>query len=198
MILVIDNYDSFVHNVGRYFAVLGAQVEIVRNDAITIDGIGRLAPRAIVISPGPCTPAEAGISCASIEMFSGKIPILGVCLGHQCLGVVHGGRIARAQRPLHGQSSAVDHDGTGLFQNLPSPLQVGRYHSLIVEETPVMLEDLSIDGRSEEGEIMALTHRAHPTWGVQFHPESVLTPQGERLFANFLRLADAWSVDALA
>lgn len=198
MILVIDNYDSFVHNVARYFAVLGAASEIVRNDAVTIDDIRRLQPDAIVISPGPCTPAEAGISSAVIEELSGKIPILGVCLGHQCMGQVFGGRIAHALRPLHGQMSEISHDGKGLFAALPSPLPVGRYHSLIVEPTPAMERVLRVDALSEEGEIMALSHREHPTLGVQFHPESVLTPQGRALFGNFLELAKAWVPDAVA
>ncbi len=198
MILVVDNYDSFVHNVARYFAMLGAPSEVVRNDAVTIDDIRRVRPDAIVISPGPCTPAEAGISCAIIEELSGKIPILGVCLGHQCLGVVHGGRIARARRPLHGQSSDIAHGGARLFAGLPSPLTVGRYHSLVVEPNASMTDVLTVDARSDEGEIMALSHRHHPTYGVQFHPESVLTPQGRALFANFLMLAKAWVPDAVA
>ncbi len=198
MILVVDNYDSFVHNIARYFAMLGAASKVVRNDAVTIDDIRRLRPDAIVISPGPCTPAEAGISCAIIEELSGKIPILGVCLGHQCLGAVHGGRIVRAHRPLHGQTSAITHDGARLFEGLPSPLEVGRYHSLIVEPTAAMARALTIDARSEEGEIMALSHRHHPTYGVQFHPESVLTPQGRAPFGNFLTPARAWVAEAAA
>ena len=198
MILVIDNYDSFVHNVARYFETLGAPTEVVRNDAVTLDDIRRLRPDAIVISPGPCTPAEAGVSCAILEELSGAVPILGVCLGHQCLGVVHGGKIGHARRPLHGQSSDIAHDGDRLFAGLPSPLAVGRYHSLIVQPTAPMTAALAIDAWSEEGEIMALSHRHHPTYGVQFHPESVLTPQGRTLFANFLALAKAWMPDAVA
>ena len=198
MILVVDNYDSFVHNIARYFGVLGAATKVVRNDAISVADVRRLQPYAVVISPGPCTPAEAGISCAIIEELSGDIPILGVCLGHQCLGVVHGGHITRARRPLHGQTSQITHGGARLFASLPSPLQVGRYHSLIVEGTSAMDETLSIDARSEEGEVMALSHRVHPTYGVQFHPESVLTPQGLSIFSNFLTLAKAWVPDAVA
>jgi para-aminobenzoate synthetase component 2 len=198
MILVIDNYDSFVHNVARYFEVLGAPTRVVRNDALTIADIRRLRPEAIVISPGPCTPAEAGISCAVLEDLSGVVPILGVCLGHQCLGAVHGGRVVRARVPLHGQSSPVTHDDVRLFAGLPSPLAVGRYHSLIVEPTQAMIGALTIDAVSEEGEIMALSHRTHPTYGVQFHPESVLTVGGLDLFGNFLSLAKAWRQDAVA
>lgn len=196
MILVVDNYDSFVHNIARYFAMLGGAPEVVRNDAVTIDEIRRLGPKAIVISPGPCTPAEAGLSSEIIEQLSGKIPILGVCLGHQCLGAVHGGKIARAIRPLHGQTSEIRHEGVSLFEALPSPLEVGRYHSLIVEPTAAMRRTLRIDAVSEEGEVMALSHREHPTWGVQFHPESVLTPQGRAIFGNFLARARAFAVEA--
>jgi para-aminobenzoate synthetase component 2 len=198
MILIIDNYDSFVHNIARYFVRLGAQTEVVRNDTISLAAIRRLAPQAIVISPGPCTPAEAGVSCAILRDLSGLVPILGVCLGHQCLGAVYGGRIARARRPLHGQASPIRHTGHRLFDHLPSPMPVGRYHSLIVEPSPALERVCSIDAWSDEGEIMALSHREHPTYGVQFHPESVLTPDGEILFANFLALAAAWDAHAVA
>jgi para-aminobenzoate synthetase component 2 len=198
MILIVDNYDSFVHNIARYFTMLGAQNEVVRNDAVTLDDIRRFRPDAIVISPGPCTPAEAGISCAVIDAFSGSIPILGVCLGHQCIGAVYGGRIVHARRPLHGQSSDLRHDGARLFAGLPVPLSVGRYHSLVVEATDAMNLVLAVDAWSEEGEIMALSHRGHPTYGVQFHPESVLSPQGRALFENFLALARTWVSDAVA
>ena len=187
-----------MHNVARYFTMLGAPTEVVRNDAVTIDEIRHLRPDAIVISPGPCTPAEAGISRAIIETFSGEIPILGVCLGHQCLGAVHGGRIARARRPLHGQSAKITHEGERLFAGLASPLSVGRYHSLIVEPTADMDGALIVDAWSEEGEIMALSHRHHPTYGVQFHPESVLTAEGRALFQNFLVLARARVPHAVA
>ena len=203
MILVIDNYDSFVHNVARYFAVLGETTRVVRNDAIDLAGIRRLAPSAIVISPGPCTPAEAGISCKVLRDLSGAVPILGVCLGHQAVGDVFGGRIARARYPLHGQATDIRHKGSRLFAGLPDPLPVGRYHSLIVEPTDAMAQTLMIDAWSPEGEIMALSHRHHATFGVQFHPESVLTSCGLALFGNFLRLAKAASpartpADALA
>lgn len=192
MILVVDNYDSFVANIGRYLRNLGAETVEVRNDAITVDEVERLAPRALLISPGPGRPSEAGVSEALVRRFSGRLPILGVCLGHQAIGEVFGGRIARAREPMHGRASLVDHDGTGLFAGLPQPLTVGRYHSLIVELDPVAAPDLVVTGRSEAGEIMALAHRSHPTLGVQFHPESVLTPQGAAILANFLAIARAF------
>lgn len=192
MILVIDNYDSFVHNVARYFATLGAATEVARNDALSIADIRRLRPDAIVLSPGPRTPAEAGISCAVLDALSGTVPILGVCLGHQCLGTVFGGRVARARKPMHGLPSDITHHGARLFAGLPNPLPVGRYHSLIVEPTEALEAVLTVDARSREGEIMALSHKRHPTYGVQFHPESVLTPSGRALFGNFLALAKAF------
>ena len=193
MILVIDNYDSFVHNVARYFAVLGEDVRVVRNDAVSVADIGAMRPDAIVISPGPCTPAEAGVSVDVIARFSGEIPILGVCLGHQCLGTVFGGAVEPAARPMHGLVSDIAHDGQRLFAGLPNPLPVGRYHSLIVAPNAALMAHLVVDARSEEGEIMALSHLSHPTYGVQFHPESVLTPSGEALFANFLDLSKSWT-----
>ncbi len=186
MILVIDNYDSFVHNLARHFVVLGEEVDVVRNDAIDVEGIRRRRPEALVISPGPCTPSQAGVSRAAIAELGGSVPILGVCLGHQAIGEVFGGRVARARLPLHGHATDIRHDGTGLFDGLPDPLPVGRYHSLIVEPTPAMEAALAVDARSVEGEIMALSHRRLPIWGVQFHPESVLTPSGLALLRNFL------------
>ena len=192
MILVIDNYDSFVFNVVRYFEELGETVRVARNDALDVAGIRALEPEAIVISPGPCTPAEAGISLPAIRELSGQVPLLGVCLGHQAIGAAFGGRVTRAGRPLHGQATPIRHDGAGLFAGLPDPMQVGRYHSLIVAPEPGMEERLHIDAVSTEGEVMALSHRTHPTWGVQFHPESVLTENGHALFGNFLRLARDW------
>lgn len=188
-VLVIDNYDSFVFNVVRYFEELGRDVVVRRNDEIDIAGIRRIAPAAIVISPGPGTPSDAGVCETVIEKFSGEVPILGVCLGHQAIGEVFGGRIGPAKRPLYGRASRLTHHGTGLFKGLPQPLLVGRYHSLIVERTPALESALSIDAVSEEGEIMALSHRSEPLYGVQFHPESILTEYGHALFANFLRLA---------
>ncbi|NEU11258.1 aminodeoxychorismate/anthranilate synthase component II [Methylobacterium sp. BTF04] len=192
MILVVDNYDSFVFNVVRYFEELGQSVRVVRNDALDIAGIRALEPEAVVISPGPCTPAEAGISLPAIRALSGEIPLLGVCLGHQAIGAAFGGTVTRAGRPLHGQATPITHDGRGLFTGLPNPMQVGRYHSLIVTPQPGMDQQLAIDAVSAEGEVMALSHRTHPTWGIQFHPESVLTENGHALFANFLSLARAW------
>lgn len=198
MILIIDNYDSFVFNIARYFNELGEEGCVVRNDAISPSYVSSLSPSAIVVSPGPCTPAEAGVSLAMVRELSGKIPILGVCLGHQCIGAAFGGSIERATLPLHGQASLIAHCGRGLFENLPSPLQVGRYHSLIVGRRPEMDEILAIDAVSAEGDIMALSHRQHPTFGVQFHPESVLTECGHRLLANFLRIAKRWPRHVLA
>ncbi|WP_092239683.1 aminodeoxychorismate/anthranilate synthase component II [Bradyrhizobium sp. Gha] len=188
MIAIIDNYDSFVFNIARYFHKLSEATEVIRNDAISISELVDLNPRAVVISPGPCTPNEAGISTAVVRDLSGRVPILGVCLGHQCIASAFGGRVARAHRPMHGRRSYVAHDGRGLFGGLPTPLEVGRYHSLIVELDQSCGQKLIVTARSEEGEIMALTHRDYPTYGVQFHPESILTPQGHVLLTNFLRL----------
>jgi para-aminobenzoate synthetase component II len=188
-VLVIDNYDSFVFNVARYFEELGRDVVVRRNDEIDIDAIRRAKPAAIVLSPGPGTPRDAGISEAVIAELTDEIPILGVCLGHQAIGEVFGGIIEPAKRPLYGRTSRLTHSGKGLFEGLPQPLVVGRYHSLIVERTPALETNLSIDAMSEEGEIMALSHHTAPVYGVQFHPESILTEFGHALFANFLRLA---------
>jgi anthranilate synthase/aminodeoxychorismate synthase-like glutamine amidotransferase len=189
VILVLDNYDSFVANIGRYLRNLGAETLSLRNDAVTLDEIERLAPEAIVISPGPGAPCDAGLSEAVIRAFSGRVPILGICLGHQAIGEVFGGRIARAREPMHGRASRIDHDGTGVFAGLEAPMTAGRYHSLVVEIDDREAADLVVTARSEAGEIMGLRHRAHPTHGVQFHPESVLTPEGAALLANFLRIA---------
>ncbi|MGY4502216.1 para-aminobenzoate synthetase component 2 [Bradyrhizobium sp. GM24.11] len=190
MIAIIDNYDSFVFNIARYFRKLGQATEVIRNDVISVGDLVALRPRAVVISPGPCTPTEAGISMAVVRELSGRIPILGICLGHQCIGSVFGGRVARACRPMHGRSSYATHDGQGLFKGLPSPLCVGRYHSLVVELDQSSAPHLTATARSEAGEIMALEHCYHPTYGVQFHPESILTPRGHELFINFLSLAN--------
>lgn len=184
MILIIDNYDSFVHNIARYFTELGAPVTVVRNDAVTE---ADLAAKAIVISPGPCTPQEAGCSLDVVRRLSGRVPILGVCLGHQVIGQVFGGRVVRAQHPMHGEASMIRHDGTGVFAGLPQPFSAGRYHSLIVED--VAATDLRITATSEDGEIMGLCHRSHPTMGVQFHPESILTEHGYDMLRNFLKEA---------
>ncbi|KLK92497.1 anthranilate synthase [Microvirga vignae] len=188
MILIIDNYDSFVFNVARYFFELGETVKVVRNDAIDLGTIRALSPRAVVLSPGPCSPLEAGVSCEIIRHLSGVLPLLGICLGHQCIGQVFGWRVTQARNPMHGRSSAVRHSCQGIFNSLPNPLKAGRYHSLIVEEDRNSTE-LEVTARSEDGEIMALQHRRHSTYGVQFHPESILTEHGHALLSNFLDLA---------
>lgn len=188
-VLLIDNYDSFVFNVARYFEELGREIVVQRNDAIDVAGIRRMAPAAIVISPGPGTPSDAGVSLSVVEKLSGEVPILGVCLGHQCIGAALGAPVVPAKRPLYGRTSQVSHNRERLFENMPQPLTVARYHSLIVAATPALEAAASIDAVSEEGEIMALSHRSHPTYGVQFHPESILSEQGHALFGNFLRLA---------
>ncbi|KRR04402.1 anthranilate synthase [Bradyrhizobium jicamae] len=190
MIVIIDNYDSFVFNIARYFRKLGEATEVIRNDALTVSDLVGLKPRAVVISPGPCTPLEAGISTAIVRELSGRLPVLGICLGHQCIGSVFGGRVVRARRPMHGGSSHIAHDGRGLFTGLSSPLCVGRYHSLVVELDETCAPHLKVTARSGDGEIMALAHRYQPTYGVQFHPESILTQQGHLLLSNFLRIAE--------
>lgn len=187
MVLLIDNYDSFAFNLARYLEELGETVEVVRNDATEPDAIAEAAPSHIVISPGPCTPAEAGISVEVIAMLGTSIPMLGVCLGHQCLAAAHGGRVVRARRPMHGRLSAVRHEAADLFEGLPDPLTVTRYHSLVVD--PESLDDrLRVTARTDEGEIMGLASRHAPLWGVQFHPEAIRTDGGHRLLANFLAL----------
>ena len=189
MLLVIDNYDSFTYNLVQYLGELGADIRVFRNDKITVDEIDRLNPRKLVISPGPCTPAEAGISVATIERFTGRIPILGVCLGHQSIGQAFGGRVIRAPRLLHGKVSDIHHDGRTLFRDLPSPFVATRYHSLIVErETLPECLDISAWTEDNDNVIMGLRHRDHPTEGVQFHPESILTEAGKQLLKNFLEL----------
>jgi anthranilate synthase/aminodeoxychorismate synthase-like glutamine amidotransferase len=189
MILLIDNYDSFVYNLARYVSELGWPRQVVRNDAISLDEIESLNPSHIIISPGPCTPNEAGISNAAIERFGATIPTLGVCLGHQCIGQVYGGRVGRAKRPMHGKSTPIEHNGQGVFTSLDSPLTVTRYHSLIVERAGFP-DQLAITASSPDGEIMALRHRQHPVVGVQFHPEAVLTEGGYQLLRNFLEQDD--------
>ena len=187
MLLVIDNYDSFTYNLVQYLGELGAEIEVRRNDAVTVDEVGRLAPSAIVLSPGPCAPAQAGVTVDVIRRCGSSIPTLGVCLGHQAIGEAYGGRVVRAARAVHGKASRIMHDGTGLFEGLPSPLEVGRYHSLVVERgtLPSALQ-ISAVSADDADEIHALRHVKHPVWGVQFHPESVLTPHGKRILKNFL------------
>jgi anthranilate synthase/aminodeoxychorismate synthase-like glutamine amidotransferase len=184
-VLMIDNYDSFTYNLVQYLAELGAEVMVRRNDAITLDEVAALAPDGVVVSPGPCTPREAGVSVPLIQRFAGQIPILGVCLGHQAIGAAFGGDIVRAPRIMHGKTSPIRHDGTGVFSGLPDPFAATRYHSLVIDPTtlPATLERTAW---TDEGEIMGVRHRTAFVEGVQFHPESILTIEGKRLLANFL------------
>ncbi|MFP4313267.1 MAG: anthranilate synthase component II [Alphaproteobacteria bacterium] len=191
MYLIIDNYDSFVHNLARYFECTGQNTKVVRNDKITIEEIYSLAPEAIILSPGPCSPNEAGICLEIVENLGASIPMLGVCLGHQVIGQVYGGVTMRAPVPVHGKASLITHDKTGLFENLPSPFKVGRYHSLITQ--PVNSRDLEFDAHSEDGVIMALHHTQYPVYGVQFHPESILTEYGIEVIQNFVNIAQAYN-----
>ena len=186
MLLMIDNYDSFTYNLVQYLGELGQDVRTVRNDAITLDEIERLAPERIVISPGPCTPNEAGISVPLLRHFAGRLPILGVCLGHQAIGAAFGGRIVRARELMHGKTSLIEHTGKGVFEGLPSPFTVIRYHSLAIERASLP-ECLEITATTADGEIMGVRHRELPIEGVQFHPESILTEHGHALLRNFLR-----------
>ncbi len=187
MLLVIDNYDSFTYNLVQYFGELGADPLVRRNDEITLDEIATLRPQRICISPGPCTPNEAGISCEVIRRFGPTTPLFGVCLGHQSIGHVFGGEVVRAARLMHGKTSPIHHHGTGVFAGLPSPFEATRYHSLLVKRDtfPACLE---ITAETTEGEIMGLRHREHPIHGVQFHPESILTMEGKKILQNFLAL----------
>ena len=190
MILVIDNYDSFTFNLVQYLGELGAAVAVRRNDEITVDDIGALEPSAIVISPGPCAPQQAGISVPAVRRWGSTIPTLGVCLGHQSIGEAYGGRVVRAGRVMHGKTSCVRHRATDLFAGIADPMQVMRYHSLVVESSSLP-DDLVVLAHAEDDptEIHAMRHREHPVWGVQFHPESIMTPDGKRLLRNFLELA---------
>lgn len=185
MILLIDNYDSFVYNLARYVGELGYSRQVYRNNEITLEEIERLNPSHIILSPGPCAPDQAGISLDVVRKFSGLIPILGVCLGHQAIGQVYGGFITKAKRPMHGKSSLINHNDHELFRGMPELLTVGRYHSLIVDEQGLSPE-IEIIARSEEGEVMAIAHKKYPVFGVQFHPESVMTECGHQLLKNFL------------
>ena len=192
MILILDNYDSFTWNLVQYLGEMGETLDVRRNDALSVDDVGALEPEAIVLSPGPCTPAEAGITVPVIRRWGATIPILGVCLGHQAIGEAYGGAVVRAGRIMHGKTSDLIHDGTELFAGLPTPLRVMRYHSLVIQPStfPSVLE-VTARATDSEDEIHALRHREHPVWGVQFHPESVLTVGGKLLLANFLGLARA-------
>lgn len=185
MLLLIDNYDSFTYNLYQYLCELGAEVQVRRNDRVTLDEIEAMRPDALVISPGPCTPDEAGLSCQIIETFGPRIPTLGVCLGHQAIGQVYGGRVIRAPEPMHGKTSLMYHQGQGVFHNLPMPFAANRYHSLIVERA-TLPQELEITAETADGLIMGLRHRSYPVEGVQFHPESIMTPVGKALLRNFL------------
>ncbi len=193
MILLIDNYDSFVHNLARYLQELGRTVLVRRNLAVSVEEIRALSPEAIVISPGPCDPPKAGVTMAAVSAFHGLLPILGICLGHQAIGAALGGRVVRAKEPIHGMASPIHHDGDGVFQGLPNPFAGGRYHSLVLDPAAVppdfLVTATTPDGRGGQV-VMAIRHRTMSTIGLQFHPESVLTEHGHRLLANFLALAD--------
>ena len=187
MILIVDNYDSFTYNLAQYFGELGCALMVKRNDAISLDEISALRPTHICISPGPGRPGEAGLSNEIVRRFASHVPLLGVCLGHQCIGEVFGGKVVTAPRLLHGKTSQIQHDGRGVFANLPNPFEATRYHSLVVlpDSVPDCLE---ITAKTSEGEIMGLRHRDLPVHGVQFHPESILTPEGKKLLANFIAM----------
>jgi len=189
MLLVIDNYDSFTYNLVQYFGELGAEIEIRRNDKVTVDEIKDISPAKICISPGPCTPNEAGISCEVIREFGPSIPLLGVCLGHQSIGQVYGGEVVRAERLMHGKTSPILHTGKGVFADIPSPFEATRYHSLIIKRDsfPDCFE-ITAEAETEEREIMGLKHKEYPIHGVQFHPESILTGEGMKILKNFLEM----------
>jgi anthranilate synthase component 2 len=187
MVFVLDNYDSFTYNLVQYMGELGAEMTIRRNDELTVDEVESLAPERVLLSPGPCTPQEAGISIDLIQRFAGKVPILGVCLGHQAIGAAFGGEVVRAPKLMHGKTSEVEHDGKTIFTGIDSPMTCTRYHSLIVSDQNLP-GDLEVSARTADGTIMGLRHRQYPVEGVQFHPESVLTDDGKRLIKNFLEL----------
>jgi anthranilate synthase/aminodeoxychorismate synthase-like glutamine amidotransferase len=187
MLLVIDNYDSFTYNLVQALGMLGADIKVVRNDKATVKEMASWKPGHLLVSPGPCTPNEAGISVAAIRHFAGKIPVLGVCLGHQSIGVAFGGKVVRAGRLMHGKTSMIRHDGKGVFRNLPNPFEAMRYHSLLVDKA-TLPECLAVTAWSEQDELMGLRHREFPVEGVQFHPESIMTPEGINLLRNFLEI----------
>ena len=186
MLLMIDNYDSFTYNLVQYFGELGQEVKVIRNDAITVDEIGQMKPDYLVISPGPCAPAQAGVSLTAIKEYSGKIPLLGVCLGHQAIGEAFGGKIIHAQQLMHGKTSPVFHKDVGVFRGLPNPITCTRYHSLAIERASLP-NCLEITAETEDGEIMGVRHKTLPVEGVQFHPESILTEHGHQMLDNFLK-----------
>lgn len=187
MILVIDNYDSFTFNLVQYLGELDVEMEIHRNDQITLERIRELKPERILVSPGPCSPKEAGISPDVIREFGPHLPVFGVCLGHQCIGHVYGGEVVVNERLMHGKTSPIKHNGTGVFADMPNPFTATRYHSLVVKRA-TLPDCLTITAETEEGEIMGLQHKKHPVWGVQFHPESILTESGRTIMRNFLKL----------
>ena len=187
MLVMIDNYDSFTYNLVQYLGELGADIKVYRNDETTAEEVERLSPERIVISPGPCTPLEAGVSNDIIQRFTGRVPVLGVCLGHQCMGHVFGGEVVRAARLMHGKTSMIQHDGKTIFQGLPNPFEATRYHSLIIRRE-TLPDCLEITAETDEGEIMGVRHKEHKVEGVQFHPESILTKCGKDLLRNFLAL----------
>ena len=187
MLIIIDNYDSFTYNLVQYFGELGAELKVFRNDQISLAELEAFRPEGLVISPGPCTPQESGISLEAVAYFSGKIPILGVCLGHQCIGAAFGGAVVRAPYPVHGKMSRIDHNGREIFQNIPQPFEAVRYHSLVIERESLP-QTLEVTATTADGLIMGVRHRQHPTYGVQFHPESIFTGVGRELLANFLRI----------
>ena len=187
MILMLDNYDSFTYNLVQYLREMAVDVRVARNDTLTLAEVEALAPQAIVISPGPGRPEDAGICCEVIRTFSGRVPILGVCLGHQAIGLTFGGKVVHAKRLMHGKTSEITADGKGVFNGIHKPITVMRYHSLAVEEASLPPE-LVVTARADDGEVMGLRHRTHPTEGIQFHPESIMTPMGKRLLRNFLKL----------
>ncbi len=192
MFLVIDNYDSFVHNLARYVALCGAEYDIYRNDKITIDDIKNMQPEGVILSPGPCTPGEAGICIDAVKAFAETIPILGVCLGHQAIGEAYGCKTTQSDKPIHGKSSVITHNSKGIFQDIPSPLEVGRYHSLITTETHDYA-DLEITARLKDNTVMAMQHKKYPVYGVQFHPESILTQGGLQIMQNFVQISKEWN-----
>ncbi len=195
MFLIIDNYDSFVHNLARYFELAGVEdYEVIRNDAITIKGIKVKGPEAIILSPGPCTPKEAGICIKAIKEFGSSTPILGVCLGHQAIGEAYGAKTIEAHEHIHGKASSITHDATGLFEGIPSPLKVGRYHSLITK-LPKNSKLKITATKEDDGTIMAMQHETHPVYGVQFHPESILTQHGQEIIKNFVEIANQFNHD---
>ncbi|MDE0184717.1 MAG: aminodeoxychorismate/anthranilate synthase component II [Candidatus Poribacteria bacterium] len=187
MVLMIDNYDSFTYNLVQYLGELGANLVVHRNDKITIEQVEDIAPEKIVISPGPCTPREAGISCELIRYFAGRLPLLGVCLGHQCIGEAFGGDVVRAERLMHGKTSMIHHDGEEIFNDLENPFEATRYHSLIVKKE-TLPDCFKLTAWTDQDEIMGIRHLEHPIWGVQFHPESILTDAGKPLLQNFLQI----------